>query len=99
LNAGNKWVIKDRKMVDQRVAWIHRAAKAQKVSVRVELDQGKEQIVDSVLQFAKAQKVMLIMLAAKMGRLGSLFGGSVTRQLVRKSPVPMYVIKSKTSSF
>lgn len=99
LNADNKWVIKYRKMVDQRIAWIEETAHGQKVKVHIELGDSKSPIVESVLKSAKSQKALLIVVAAKIGRLGSLLGGSVTRQLVRKSTVPVYVIKSKSNFF
>lgn len=99
INGENKWVVRYRKMVDQRVAQIEKLGQSKKVKVTVVLGTSKTPIIDSVLKLAKEQSASLIVVAAKIGRLGSLLGGSVTRQLVRRSPLPTYIFKSKTNSF
>lgn len=99
LDAKNKWVQTYRKTVDERVEFINDLAKAKKVETEVILGNSQLSIVDESLRIARKKPDSLIVVAAKLGRFGALLGGSVTRQLLRRTTFPTYVIKSKTNSF
>lgn len=91
----NPMVVRYRNEVDRRAVatgdLCHRAG----VRAEVIVKGGMSTISDAAFRLAKKHGADLIVVAAKMGRVGALLGGSVTRQIIRRSPVPVLVLKAR----
>ncbi len=64
-----------------------------KVKCEVILDARLQKTSDLILAAAKKQEAHLLVLAAKSGSLAALMGGSVLRQVLRQSQIPVLVLK------
>lgn len=81
--------------------WI-RYAEKKGVSVRYKVGRKAQTTADAIVQASKSGKCGMIALASRSGPLSTAILGSVSRQVVRSSTVPVWVIhpkkKKKTSS-
>lgn len=83
-----------RKKVDQMKNWIEDQCKKSGISVNVIIVSDFSSTSDHIFALLKKNKIDLIAVAAKVGPLAALMGGSVTRQIIRKSPLPVLVLKN-----
>lgn len=58
-----------------------------------ELDPRWSPVAERILKRASAVTADFVLVVAKSGKLASLLGGSVSRQILRASPVPVLVVK------
>lgn len=63
------------------------------VAGEVILDAGNKPVAELALKAAHKRKADLLVTVAKLGPLASLIGGSVTRQVIRESDMPVLVLK------
>ncbi|MCM2279841.1 MAG: universal stress protein [Oligoflexia bacterium] len=70
-------------------------AEKQGIPTQTVLCLDSEHIPEAILHEAKARKVGLIALETESGRLASALMGSVSRQVVRLSPVPVWTLRSR----
>jgi nucleotide-binding universal stress UspA family protein len=82
-----------RKGVRQKLARIEEKVKKAGVLGSVELDTRWSPVAERILKRASAVSADFVLVVAKSGKLASLLGGSVTRQVLRTSPVPVLVVK------
>jgi len=82
-----------RKRVRQKLARIEEKVKRAGVLGSVELDPRWSPVAERILKRASAVSADFVLVVAKSGKLASLLGGSVTRQILRVSPVPVLVVK------
>ena len=75
-------------------AWC-RELKAKGVTCELVMDRKSSFVTDGVLLAAKRKKADLIAMVSSTGKLGSTFLGSVTRQILRQSTVPVWVVHPK----
>ncbi|MCM2323551.1 MAG: universal stress protein [Oligoflexia bacterium] len=62
--------------------------------VEIRIESGPIGITQSILEFASANNVDLIAMAAQSGPVAAAIIGSVTRQVVRAAPCPVWVVHS-----
>lgn len=86
-------VKKYRGKVDKELQKREALAKKWGVSLRVELDSSFSDIAGATLKLARTKKAELVVTQAKSGVLGTVLLGSVTRQILRDSELPVLVIK------
>ena len=86
-------VAKYRKAVDRKVAQLDGLARSLGAKASVQIAGRWQAVSDVVLQVAKKQKADLIVIKAKSGSLATLMLGSVARSVVRKSEVPVMVVR------
>lgn len=95
---GGVWQASQNDFDDQKQAYIQKANKwaeeAKKLGVltKIQISNGGVSVPYAVLKFANQNKVGLIAIAAKSGLVASTLIGSVTRQIVRNSKCPIWVI-------
>jgi nucleotide-binding universal stress UspA family protein len=53
--------------------------------------------VDHLFAISKKNQMDMIAVCAKVGPVAALMGGSVTRQIIRKSSLPVLVLKNGRS--
>lgn len=82
-----------RKRIDQKLSRIEEKLKNAGVLGSVELDPRWSPVAELILKRASAVNADIVLVVAKSGKLASLLGGSVTRQVLRASPVPVLVVK------
>lgn len=54
-----------------------------------------EAVSSAIIKYAKKKDIQMIAMAARSGRIATLLTGSVTRQVVRASPYPVWVLREK----
>ena len=82
-----------RKSVRKKLDRIEEKVKMSGVMGSVELDARWSPVAERILKRATAVSADFVLVVAKSGKLASLLGGSVTRQILRTSPVPVLVVK------
>lgn len=82
-----------RKTVDQMKNWTEQECRRSGISCKVIVASGFDATADLIFTTVKKNKVDLIVVSAKSGPLVALMGGSITRQVVRESDVPVLVMK------
>lgn len=90
----NPIVARYRKSVDRRKKSIELLCRRAGVKTEVIVKGGMNQISSAAFDLQEKKGADLIVVAAKMGGFGALLGGSVTRQIIRRSPVPVLVLKT-----
>lgn len=93
-DANNPFVLRYRKAVDRRKKAIELLCRRAGVKTEVVVKGGANQVSAAAFALQKSSGADLIVVAAKMGGFGALLGGSVTRQIIRQSPVPVLVLKA-----
>lgn len=97
-----KWSLDDenpkvdlyRRKVEKMKKWIEMEARKHGVNVEVVIASDFNSTSSHVIKLVKKNKIDLVSVCAKTGPLASLMGGSVARQIVRESPVPVLIIKN-----
>lgn len=79
--------------VQKRVQKMEKSLEAQKIKFTVHLEYGVLPISEIILTIAEKSHVDIIAVAAKSNKLAALFGGSVSRQVMRESLLPTLVLK------
>lgn len=82
-----------RRMVNQMKIWIEKECRLAGVSAEVIVTSDLMTTSDLVLAYVKRKKIDLVAVSAKVGPMAALMGGSITRQIIRSSPVPVLVLK------
>jgi nucleotide-binding universal stress UspA family protein len=82
-----------RKRVRHKLARVEKKVEMAGVLGSVELDPRWNNPAERILKRASTVGADFVMVVAKSGKLASLLGGSVTRQVLRTSPVPVLVVK------
>ncbi len=83
-----------RKEVDQMKLWIEDQCHKAGIKGNVVITSDFKSTSDHVLSLAKKNKIDLVVVCAKAGPTAALMGGSVTRQVIRESSVPVLVLKN-----
>lgn len=95
LDEENPKIIKYRKSVDKMKSWVESESRKAGVEVNVVMASDFDSTSSHVFKLVKKNKIDLIATAAKSGSLAALMGGSVTRQIVRESSIPVLVVKTR----
>ncbi len=82
-----------RRRVRQNLYRIEQKVKKSGVDSSVEFDPRWTPVAGQILDRVSDVKADMVVVVAKSGKFASLFGGSVTRQILRTSRVPVLVIK------
>jgi nucleotide-binding universal stress UspA family protein len=73
-------------------AWVKMASKAG-VSARLEIDTGSHSVLESITAHSEKNKTSLIAMAAQTGKVAAALTGSITREVVRNAPCPVWVLR------
>lgn len=79
--------------VDRKMTQVGQAAKKLRLNLTPIIDAEWTSVPEKVAKYAKSKKSDLVVVRARSSRFGALMGGSVTRQLLRNSSVPLLVMK------
>lgn len=90
----NEVVQKYRRYVDEMKAYLEKTCARYEVPCEVILGAGPQDIAAAAFKVARKKRSDLIVVAAKIGPIGALLGGSITRSVIRNSTLPVYVLKS-----
>jgi len=82
-----------RREVGQRLRGIEARTKRAGLKGSARIDPEWSPISELILRRAARVRAGMVAVVAKSGRLAGLMGGSVTRKVVRESPVPVLIIK------
>ena len=82
-----------RLQVERRVAAIEARLKRAGLRGTVVVDPQWSPVSELILARLRAVRADMLVVVAKSGRLASLIGGSVVRQLLRSAPLPVLVLK------
>ncbi len=82
-----------RRKVNQMKSWIEQECQRAGISVEVIVASDFKATVDLIFTNMKKKKIDLVAVSAKAGPMVALMGGSITRQIVRSSKVPILVLK------
>lgn len=74
---------------------IQEQARSAGIDCDVIIDDSSTSVVDSILSHAREHKVDFIAMAAQSGPVASAVIGSITRQVVRTAPCPVWVYRSR----
>lgn len=85
-----------KKQLERAQLWKNEAKK-EKVELRTVVDVDTSGIVSSILRQAEQLQSGLIVMEAKSGPIASTIVGSLTRQVIRQAPCPVWVMRSKDS--
>ncbi len=83
-----------RKKIDQMKLWIEDQCHKAGIEGNVVIASDFKSTSEHVLSIAKKNKIDLVVVCAKVGPTAALMGGSVTRQVIRESSVPVLVLKN-----
>ena len=83
-----------RRTVREQVAGVEATLKRAGLSGSVVIDPAWNPVAELILKRRQRVRADMLVVVAKTGRLASLVGGSVTRQLLRAAPLPVLVIKT-----
>ncbi|MFN7728501.1 MAG: universal stress protein [Bdellovibrio sp.] len=82
-----------RRKVDRMKTWIEQECQRSGISVDVIVASEFKATSDLIFENMKKKRIDLVAVSAKAGPLAALMGGSITRQIVRGSNVPILVLK------
>lgn len=94
MDEGDTQVQSYRKKVDSWLEEIMGLAHDSGVEVEIHLMAEFESPAVLALKHAKKTKADMMIVTARTGRLAALIGGSITRRIVRESPLPVLVLKN-----
>lgn len=94
LDEENPKIINYRKSVNKMIAWIEVESRKAGIKANIVVASELQSTSDLIFKLVKKNKINLIAVSAKSGPMAALMGGSVTRQIVRESNVPVLVVKS-----
>ena len=93
LDESNPKIQAYRRGVGKMKTWIEQECRKVGVAAEVMICTELKSTGDLILQNITKKKVNLVVVGAKVGPFAALIGGSVTRQIVRGSQVPVLVLK------
>lgn len=93
LDESNPKIHAYRGKVDQMKVWIEQECHSADISVEVIVASEFKATSDLIFANMKKKKIDLVAVSAKTGPMAALMGGSITRQIVRGSHVPVLVLK------
>lgn len=93
LDESNPRIHAYRKSVHKMKSWIDQECQRARISNEVTVVSDFKATADLIYAHVKKTKTDLVVVSAKVGPMAALMGGSVTRQIVRASPVPVLVLK------
>jgi nucleotide-binding universal stress UspA family protein len=93
LDEQNRNILDYRRKVNRMQSRIEQASKSAGVPCEVIIAAEFSPTTDLILKTATKVKADLIVVAAKVGPLVALMGGSTTRQIIRESTRPVLVLK------
>lgn len=67
----------------------------QNVAMRIQVLQSKQSVVSTINEYTEKNSIGLIAIAAQSDAVSVVFAGSITRQLVRESSCPVWVLRAK----
>ena len=82
-----------RKRILLKLSRIEEKLKKAEIFGSAEIEPRWSPVAERILKRASAVSADFVLVVAKSGKLASLMGGSVTRQILRASPVPVLVVK------
>lgn len=80
--------------INEMKSWIEITAKKNNVACQVIVESDFKAVTEHVDSLVRSKKCDLIFVRAKAGAKKSLMGGSITRAIVRKSTLPVFVLKN-----
>ena len=83
--------IRPRKLADR---WVSEA-KEKGISVKIHFDSSRGNIAELILKQARSKKFGWIAMASESGAVSSALVGSITREIVRQSPCPVWVMREE----
>lgn len=83
----------ERKKVERKIQAIKNLLKKEDIPGSVEIKLTWLQVSEGVLRLAKKEKSDIVAIAAQSGKLMAAMGGSITRQTLRKSKIPVLILK------
>lgn len=83
-----------RRQVNEMKSWIEIVAKKNKVSCEVIVKSDFKSVTEHIHSLIRSKKCDLVIVRAKANAKKSLMGGSITRAIVRQSPLPVFILKS-----
>jgi nucleotide-binding universal stress UspA family protein len=93
LDESNPKIHAYRRKVDRMKTWIEQECHRAGISVEVIVASELKATSDMIFANMKKKKIDLVVVSAKAGPMAALMGGSITRQIVRGSRVPVLVLK------
>lgn len=93
LDESNSEVRAYRSKVNRMKSWIEKECLRAGITYEVIVDSDFGATADLIFNNVKKKKIDLLVVCAKTGPMAALMGGSVTRQVVRGSSVPVLVLK------
>jgi len=84
-----------RKSVDKMKHWVETEARKKGVSTNVIIASDFQSTAAHIFKVVKSKRIDVVVLSAKTGPMAALMGGSVTREVIRASSVPVLVIKTQ----
>jgi len=93
LDESNPKVHAYRRRVNRMKSWIEQECRRAGISSEVIVASDFKATADLIFTNVKKKKIDLVAVSARVGPVAALMGGSVTRQVVRGSKVPVLVLK------
>lgn len=93
LDESNPKIHAYRKKVNQMKSWIEQECRRAGISAEIIVASDFNATSDLIFSNMKKKKTDLVVVSAKSGPVAALMGGSITRQVVRGSTVPVLVLK------
>lgn len=94
LDEKNPRIQKYRERINQKKIWIEDEAQKKGVPLQIVIESDFDSISEAILKEAQQAKADLLILGAKSGPHMPLMGGSVARQVVRTSGIPILILRS-----
>jgi len=82
-----------RKKVDRMKTWTEEKCQRAGIDAQVVIHSEFQPTTELILKVANRSKADLIVVCSKAGRAAALMGGSITRQVVRRSKQPVLILK------
>lgn len=93
LDESNPKIHAYRRKVDRMKSWIEQECHRVGISGDVIVAADFKATSDLIFATMKKKKIDLVVVSAKVGPMAALMGGSITRQIVRGSEVPVLILK------
>lgn len=82
-----------RKKVDQMRKWIEEQCTKAGIKLTTVVVSDFTPTSNHILKLSKKNKMDMVVVCAKIGPMAALMGGSITRQIVRESSIPVLILK------
>jgi nucleotide-binding universal stress UspA family protein len=93
LDESNPKIHAYRRRVNRMKNWIEQECRRARISIEVIVASDLKATADLIFTIANKKKMDLVVVSAKVGPMAALMGGSITRQIIRASKVPVLVLK------